>query len=332
MTDPDIAVPNFMLPPDTKIRSIGFNDCDETQAFLAALTDVILHCSETMDLARLDGITVGFDFDIAVQSVDLGFDSEHAKTYTNDGDFICVAKALNVIRKDRIFSHVVYNANLISAISDANHPDYLHAAHIIAHELGHVAELKWRDEAMPGVILKYRSPDWVNGLLLQVAVIVWEEYAACRLTARWSDAEKQAEQYAASFELAAGGATPRSNAAIRRYREHADVGKLLTEAGKDLAPAVKALGYLLGHLDGCDFPMEIETRCPGHISTIYFGLVPRFHEALRDIWDARDHWQGMEIFDALKGLMAEVFRAAGIDLIEHAEGYYVDVPFTLETL
>lgn len=320
------------VPANTQIQLRGFNESKETQNFIAALKDVLLDCGEMMDLGRLAGITVGFDFDDAVQSVELGIESSHAKSYTKDGDFICVGKAMNVIRDGMVMSHVVYNANVIWPISDQEHADFLQAAHIIAHELGHVAELKWRDEALPGVMLKYQSPDWVNALLLQVAVVIWEEYAACRLTAPWGDPKQQIESYAASFEMAATNALPRVHTAIREYRHHGDVDRLLNEAGKDLAPPIKVLGYLLGQIDGSNIEVDIAEICPNHLQTVYRGFVPRFHEKLRGIWDTRESWAGMEIFDGLKGLTADVFRAAGMDIRKQSDGHYVDVPFTPQTM
>lgn len=332
MNEPGPSPPINTIPSSTQIQLRGFNECKETQDFIAALKDVLLDCGEMMDLGRLAGVTVGFDFDDAVQSVELGFESAHAKSYTNDGDFVCVGKAMNVIRDGVVMSHVVYNANLIGPISDPDHAGFMQAAHIIAHELGHVTELKWRDEALPGVMLKYNSPDWVNALLLQVAVVIWEEYAACRLTAPWGDSKQQKDGYAASFDMAATNALPRVHTAIRRYRHHGDVDKLLDEAGKDLAPAIKALGYLLGHLDGSEVEVDIAEICPKHVQTIYQEFVPRFHEELREIWNTRESWVGMEIFDGLKRLTSDMFRAAGMDIRKQGEGHYVDVPFTPQTM
>jgi hypothetical protein len=332
MNEPAPNPPISTIPVSTQIQLRGFNECKETQDFIAALSDILMDCSEMMDLSRLAGVTVGFDFHDAVQSVELGFESTHAKSYTNDGDFVCVGKAMNVIRDGVVMSHVVYNANLIAPVSDPDHADFLQATHIIAHELGHVAELKWRDEALPGVMLKYRSPDSVNALLLQVALAIWEEYAACRLTSLWGDQERQTVAYAASFDMAAENALPRAQTTIRKYRLHGDVDKLLDDAGKDLAPAIKALGYLLGHVDGSEMEVDLAEMSPKHMQTIYRELTPQFHQELRDIWNTRESWAGMEVFDGLKRLTSDVFRAAGMDIRKQGKGHYVDVPFTPQTM
>lgn len=285
-----------------------------------------------MDLGRLDGITVGFDFGEAVDSVELGFGSDRAKQYTNDGDFICVGKAMNVMRDGVVKSHVVYNANVIIQIMDPEDDDFSRAVHIVAHELGHVAELKWRDEGMPGVMLTYRSPDWVNAILLEAATAIWEEYAACRLTAPWGDAKQQRTGYADNYENAAENALTRANEAIRQYRHHGDIDKLLEEAGRHLAPPIKLLGYLLGHLDGIEDEIDLDDLCPKHISTIYQSLAPRFRAALRSIWETREDWQGIEVFDGLKSLALDLYGAAGMRIKKRGEGHYVDVPFSHDTL
>ncbi|MCS7921477.1 hypothetical protein N0438_33000, partial [Pseudomonas aeruginosa] len=49
-----------------------------------------------MNLSNLDGITIGFDYDDALASVDLGYESTIAKQYTKQENLLGVGKALRV--------------------------------------------------------------------------------------------------------------------------------------------------------------------------------------------------------------------------------------------
>ena len=50
----------------------------------------------------------------------------------------------------------------------------------VAHECGHVEDLKHRDGAFPGVILRETITDSQDAILEPISAVLWEEYAACR--------------------------------------------------------------------------------------------------------------------------------------------------------
>lgn len=332
MTAPDETLPRSTLPPLTNLCLMGFAQTEELQTFADALRDLMVELSTVMDLSRLDGVTVGYDFDAAIKSVDLGYETTHGYTYTNNADFVCIGKAMNVKRDGVVKQHVVYNAGFIEQLIDPEHTDHLQAVHIIAHEFGHVAELAWREKALPGLVLGQLFGDAVDAILLQSSLAIWEEYAACRLTAHYGDPGSQQRHYADSYQQSAVPALARAKLSIKAYRNHGDVDKLLSETGQHLAPPIKMLGYLLGHLDGMDFDGSIDELCPRHIGTTYQPIAPQLHAALRVLWDTCPSWGDIRCFDPLKGLVQEVYRAAGIHIRKQGAGHYVDVPSTADTM
>ncbi|HCR1820262.1 TPA: hypothetical protein ONB36_004193, partial [Pseudomonas aeruginosa] len=66
-----------------------------------------------MNLSNLDGITIGFDYDDALASVDLGYESTIAKQYTKQENLLGVGKALRVRRNGEIKMHVVLNGHVL---------------------------------------------------------------------------------------------------------------------------------------------------------------------------------------------------------------------------
>ena len=297
-------LPPATLPPNTMLSLMNFPDEPEwTKSFSDGLSEWLIGLSRLFDLERLAGVTVGYDFDAALKSVDLGFESTIATEYTNNGDVICVAKAMNVLRDGRPMVHVVYNANLVEQITDPEHAFHDTAIHIVAHELGHVAELKWRDDAMPGLMLKYRSPTYVDALLLQTATTCWEEYAACRLAARFGYAEELLTTYAATCNQAA-------QREIKLYRTHGDIERMLIEAGRPLAMPFKLAGYFLGHLDGLEHEAKPLDLCPDLAGSVYEPLLIEMRTALRKLWDTRETWSSIAIFDDLVKAAHSCFAAA----------------------
>lgn len=334
MTEPDpTELPSSTLPANLQLSLRGFDqESGFMQRFVDELSSVLLDCGRIMDLERLAGVTVGYDFDEALASFDFGYQRASEITYTNNGDVICVAKAMNVIRDGRVMSHVVYNAGFIEALVDPESEHHLSALHIVTHELGHVAELKWRDDAIPGVILKPHSLDCVSAMLLETGLVVWEEYAACRLTALFSDRQVQKQTYADTYSGSAAKAIPSGQARIKEYRTHGDIDRLLQEAGESIAMPLKLAGYLLGHLDGLGDDVDFDTLCPAHIGTPYQAMLPKLQAELRKLWDTRAAWSEMDEFTPLAESVRDIFLFAGVDLQKRDEGHYVHVPFSAETM
>jgi hypothetical protein len=98
MTNDDEAtpLPQTTVPATTQLSLMGFpaEMSEVTERFSVAMPQAMLDCGRVMDLERLAGVTVGFDFDAALATVDLGYASERAKAYTKNDDIVCVAKAL----------------------------------------------------------------------------------------------------------------------------------------------------------------------------------------------------------------------------------------------
>jgi len=328
-------IPPSTVPENVKLSLLNFPDDQEfIQVFIKDMKEAIIDCGRFLDLERLDGVTVGYDFGAALESVDLGYESTVATQYTNNGDVIAVAKAMNVLRDGIVMSHVVYNGNIIAPLVDSSHEHHLDALHIISHEFGHVAELKWRDEAMPGLMLTRSEGDWTENMLLQTAIVAWEEYAACRMTGMVGDRDALKQRYSQEFDKSSGHSLQRAQQKIKEYRTHGDVEKLLVEAGEPISMPFKMAGYLMGHLDAIEDSTPIEDLCPLYAKTHLTTFIPKLFAALRTIWDERELGKGVAIFSPLSALLEEAYLAAGIELIPQGEGrgYYISVPFTAATM
>ncbi|MEZ1662455.1 hypothetical protein, partial [Pseudomonas aeruginosa] len=81
--------------------------------------------------------------------------------------------------------------------------------------------------------------------------------------------------YTQGLEISVLGAVDRARSAIKDYRTHSDVARLLVETAREIAMPLKMSAYLLGHLDGLDEEVDIDSRC--HFAG---ELTPHFHELL----------------------------------------------------
>jgi hypothetical protein len=184
-------LPPCSIPPTCQIsfRNIP-EDAEWKDKFIAVIQKLAETTGRYMNLSNLDGITIGFDYDDALASVDLGYESTIAKQYTKQENLLGVGKVLRVRRNTQ------------------------------------------------------------------------------------------------GVETSVLGAVDRARSAIKEYRTHSDVARLLVETAREIAMPLKMSAYLLGHLDGLDEEADIDSRC--HFAG---ELTPHFHElldALRGAWGTRE--------------------------------------------
>lgn len=326
------------LPPSTvpscqlSFRGLGDNQ-EWNDRFIRNFQEVLFTCGRYMDLSLLDGITVGFDYDDVLASVDLGYESTVAKQYTKEGGLIGVAKVLRVKRDGAIKVHAVFNANLVGALAEEGDICWP-AVNIVAHELAHVTVIGWFHAHSPGVMLSPPEGDWAIACMREVAHTIWEEYAACRLCAPFTQGDTVLTFYTDSTELAVDGAMEKAREAIKAYRNHGEINRLLVETTGRVATPLKMAAYLMGHADGMEEDFSAEDRLPNTRASEVWHLLPPLLDALRAAWENRHAWNGMEGVDGIVRVVQDALATAGaiVTLQQESPGSRVDVPFSAATM
>jgi hypothetical protein len=325
------------LPPESAPDSIpvslrGFADAAHAERFGHKIANTVRALSRYIDVERLDGITVAFDYDNALAELDRGYEASRALTRTNDDGLVGVAMTPAVMRNGVVKAHLVFYAPMVLPLEDTEDAKFRQAAYLVAHECGHIEDLKRRDERFPGNILQRRITDYEEGIIEQFVDSLWDEYAACRVSAIFG--EDQTPVYEESLVSVATGARDRANAAIRDYRLHGDIHRVLGEAGQPLWQPLRLAAYLYGHLDGLGLDMTAVPRAQALLSESPFTeSVYRVRDALRHLWSRRDEWVSLSEFDALREIGRDSLADGGIILRRIQDGQlYVDVPFSPETM
>ena len=173
---PSISGVNFSL--------LGF----ETEESAQQVADVALvwtsMFSRLFPLQSLDGITFAADYPQALAALDRGFPTKTTLTATEESFGLGVAMSPVVKRLDKMKTHVVIAAKLgLDLLSDKSQERDA-AIHILAHELGHVAEHEFMDIAFPGIMLSI-LPDRYESALHPYAHPAFSEYFAERAAANF---------------------------------------------------------------------------------------------------------------------------------------------------
>jgi hypothetical protein len=125
-----------------------------------------------------------------------------------------------------------------------------------------------------------------------------------------------------------------SNEAIRSYRLHGDIARVLEEAGRPLCELLRLAAYLTGHLDGLgktldDLPEARDLLARSRYEPFVYGT----WQALRELWSRRGAWSSPAEFEPLYEIGRELLADGGLILQRlPGRGLYVDIPFSSETM
>jgi len=323
------ALPPTTIPANLGLTVKGFNDPKVAKQFGRSVLEAVSVFGSFMDLSRLDGITVAMDYDAALAEIDRGMDGLRPLSRSNT-EMQGVAMSPAVMRDGEVRTHLIFDAAMLVPFvhAEATKDEKADSLAIIAHECAHVGITARKEAAIPEARLGTRIAGYERALTFQVAEICWDEYAACRISARF--APRQQATHADTLQAVLPSARPDADAAIRSYRFHRDIERLLDESVPPLIQPIKAAAYLLGAMDGdgaswVDLP---ETRTAMKDAG-YGELVDRLHEILRQIWQSQDEWEPtLEVFEPLQIFVKDVLESAGLILRSKSDGScWVEVPF-----
>lgn len=158
------------------------------------------------------------------------------------------------------------------------------------------------------------------------------EYAACRLTEFIGDVEAVKEKYVKKFDESIGLYLERARKRFEKSRVHSCVDRLILGVGPQAAMPLKLAAYLLDHLDSNQDEKDLNLLCPTYADSGLAALIPRFWTALRNPCDRMDDKAGLAVFAELKQIVIESHINAGVNIRPQHEGYFVNAPFTAETM
>jgi len=336
MTDPQgndgADLPPATAPENISVSLRNFDSHERAENFGHVIANCVRTISRYIDVERLDGITVAFDYDAALAELDRGFEPRHPLRRTADDMNLGIGMAPSVLRKGVVKAHLLFYAPIVLPLEDPSGESFGQALYFVAHECAHVEDLKHKDLCFPRTILQREIPDPEEAILERVAGCLWDEYAACRASAVFG--ESQSLLYEESFTKVLATAQERANGAILAYRSHGDVDRVVSEAGAPLCEPLKLAAYLLGHLDGRLEDLDSTPRARDAVeASPYAPFVVRLHEILRLLWSRRSSWTSPAEFDPIREIARDVLADGGLVLERRSAGtLYVHVPYRPETM
>jgi hypothetical protein len=279
----------------------------ELEAQLGDKIRSLLHEAEAANsvvLDRLEGISVVENLAVALKNFDAGYPSDHGAAMRDT----VLGRMITTRRADRVRGHIFLPVDAALQIANKDAPLHKMCAYMFTHECAHVQDLETRSKSLTTEDLLDPPLSQPIALSLQ---IVWNEYAACRLSAFSYPDQVGDFQEALRQSVTALVASREKVKAV--FAPTPEGRQLALSIALDLAlPVMQAFSYLFGHCRGiAKIPAE-------HVPQNYLTLITdqttseafsRMEQQLDRLWDSRDRWDGYRAFDDLVIAICLLIRA-----------------------
>ncbi len=153
------------------------------------------------------------------------------------------------------------------------------------------------------------------------------EYFAHRISAPFGKNEIS-DMVAELVKTSVQSALSKKQAAISRYRRHANISHLLEEVSRHILFPVQNITRLIGHLDGLESRFNINDYIDESPEKHFFErYIIEAQSSLHVLWETRDSWEDLTLFAPLNKLCKDLLYAAGLQLSSLPDGkLWVSVP------
>jgi hypothetical protein len=202
---------------------------------------------------------------------------------------------------------------------------------MVHHELCHAHDSAAKRRNFSGAWLTH-SVTGVSRHLFPVADAVWCEYFANRRSyPTWPGGE---HMHAAMFADQVSAVPVAVKEAIKAYRLHGGIPRLLDDAMPHIKFLFMLAGYVMGTVHGAGGALQdLDAAAAAAVKGSYFEPVWAALDAeLERMYQTHGHWAGLAVYAPLEDIASSVMMSVGLVLELRGGQAYLNVPFTPETL
>ncbi len=333
------------LPNDLVITLTNFADEQDAHRCADAVRGYLEVFGRLMELSRLDRVYITFDYEGTLASLELGTGTNTILKPTNDEVATGVAMAPSVLREDGWKSVIVINAAYARTLSyerrdsDGVTEEQLDALkaetlHTLAHECGHVHDHAMHWKSFP---VDTYSKTWsaLEYRLKEPALACWGEYIAEYLSAGFGNKDTLGH-YESAFCERLQAAWPAITAAIRQYRMHGNIDRVISEVGSQIRHIVIYSAYMMGYLAHNE--QELDSEAPKAVQSTkdhpeLGRFVERIQNELHGLHKLYPDFTTLDVFCPLSEAIHDMYKASGLTFIENSDGTLrVEIPHRADTL
>lgn len=266
--------------------------------------------AQVLDLTSLHSITVTFDLEGALGHT-LGKPTRPTRRHRPSSYQTTVAGCVvGAMRRGIYGSHVFLDATYLTSLLGSPHEPGL-AENIVAHELAHVDASSWATQEPWRYVSSATDVPWRHDWLRYMTLALWDEYAACRLSARIGDSTAVALNFMDCLAGRLRGGHPKLPLGSRKHwNVEAAQPRFLQVVEAARRPLLSA-AYLMGHLDGLGYTPSVTTLSTPARQSPLLPCWDELHQALRLTWDDDAPWMDLAPLGRLQAVLAHAIEICG---------------------
>lgn len=292
----------------------GFADNEESiksqKDFAEFMNILITEMSKHIDIRSLDGITIAQENEYDNALAELNRGTERNKLIRSTGEVIGVAITPAVIRNNEIKSHIIYNYNYISDITNTESNYHYQHLYTFTHELAHVEITNVIDKCFPNTILREKIYDLIKGNHSLINMTCIEEYCACRISGGLDKDNTIRDMYEETLINYLSKIEVSIENAIIQYKKDNQSVILCSKMYAEYGNLLKYASYYFGHIENQEFNWESSLKLVEEINNnIWFkSYFMELKEVLNQLWLKYNQWGDKAEFDVISNIAKKMIN------------------------
>jgi hypothetical protein len=290
---------NTTVPPNLNFCLKGFQSVEQAKELANWTFDFLKIIGAKLNLERLDGITIAFDYAKALAELERGYETK--LVLTPSSEFAQgVAMAPAVKRDGVIKTHIVFDANVFLRFMDTNDEYWPWIYYQLAHECGHVHDRHAFDQALPSLLLTLHDfGDELSKTRYELGDGCWSEYAASRLSAEYYPG--QVAHFEEVLLATQEGLDDRTAAIMAKFAEDNDGVWCFKSLCQEYERIMKFASYLLGHINGMGGEVDAAPKFKEFLDSKNWlsEYIIELDNTLDELWDNYGKWTSYKDFNGL---------------------------------
>jgi hypothetical protein len=290
-----------------------FENQDRIRALAHAVLLRATAHAQVWNLSAIDGITLAQDLSGNVER--LGRRLTHRVPISPtlrrvERRTVTAGCVVEVSRRQTTRWHVVLDVAYLNDLLEGDGIEGV-GANIVAHELAHIAFL--RERKTPDWATLLDLTDWRCLALRELALPLWDEYAACRAGARFGDRFSVTAGFMNCLAASLSCGLPRLPRSRRRHWHTTHAALPFIHALTEVRRPLLSAAYLMGHLDGLGVKASVMSLSTPARNSALAPCWESFGRALRQTWEFCGEAARPCDMDALCAILILAARICGGD-------------------
>jgi hypothetical protein len=290
------------------------DDSDKQESIRASFEKTLseIACARSLKLERLEGITITDRLDQALAAFDDGGLDRGRTLMRTTGEVEGVAMTPVGVRHGKAYCRIFLQSSTVEDIY--GRPSSVIARYVVVHELAHAHDLTVKSASIEAILVKTPRDLFTPPVFWQIAEIVWNEYAASRLSATENpDMQQTMDQM---LVMALRQIKPGTKRIIQTCQQAGRSATAFELATPLVSNVLKHTSHVIGHEEGNRRPNRTLEPALGQSlqAAQWESGFSEQRSILNEMWASYGNWKDISVFAPLLSFIKRSYRVCAVEV------------------